>query len=129
MQGTPFYESGTAQAKGMQRPVVLMRRVLKRLLKPIFLHLNSDLRAIAERQDRLEEQVRTALALGWDHVALARRLASLEDQLNESASRGAATEQDPSPEGEIRSSIRYPGPEEQRVEGRRHKTPPQSLVS
>ncbi len=129
MQSTPFYESGTSEAKGLRRPVVLARRVLRRLLRPIFLQLNADLRAISERQDRLEQQVRTALALGWDHVALARRLASIEDQLNELSSRDAATDQDHPPEGEIRSSIRYLGPEDQRLDGRRHVTPPQSLVS
>ena len=35
------------------------------------------------RQDQLDRQVKAATAFGWDHVALTRRLASLEDHVDE----------------------------------------------
>lgn len=43
---------------------------------------------LSERIDALERQVQATAGLGWDHVALVQRLATLEDRL------GVATEPD-----------------------------------
>ncbi|GAC1325867.1 MAG: hypothetical protein NVSMB14_17800 [Isosphaeraceae bacterium] len=40
------------------------------------------LRDIRERQDRLAAETFAGVALGWDHVALSRRLACLEDAID-----------------------------------------------
>ena len=43
--------------------------------------LRADVDALQGRQEQLADGLQTALALGWDHVALVRRLAALEDQV------------------------------------------------
>ena len=61
---------------------------------------------LTRRQDELDAKVQTLMALGWDHVALARRLASLEDQvavLTGSTRPRLVREVDPHP------SILFPG--------------------
>jgi hypothetical protein len=47
----------------------------------------------------MDERVETALAIGWDHVAMVRRLAVLEDQLATLTGQAAssAVEGDPQP--------------------------------
>lgn len=131
MQGAPFYDAGTAEVKGTRKKlVVLARRVVRRLLRPIFFQLDGELRALAQRQDQLDQQLKAALALGWDHVAMARRLAAIEDQLEESRAasghgRGTATN------GHASSgpSVLYPTHDGQRVDGTRHLPTPHSRVS
>jgi hypothetical protein len=39
------------------------------------------LAALERRQEAVEQRADSSLALGWDHVALARRLAEIEDRL------------------------------------------------
>ena len=38
---------------------------------------------LSDRLDALERQVQAAIALGWDHDALVRRLTAIEERLNE----------------------------------------------
>jgi hypothetical protein len=49
----------------------------------------SSLSYLASRLDALERQVRETAALGWDHAALVRRIAALEDRLGSQASEDA----------------------------------------
>ncbi|GAC1310699.1 MAG: hypothetical protein NVSMB14_13870 [Isosphaeraceae bacterium] len=88
-----FYNNGCDAPTRKRAILVLPRRVLRRLLRPFFqrqvdlyreLHERIDLiehalRDIRERQDRLAAETFAGVALGWDHVALSRRLACLED--------------------------------------------------
>ena len=110
MQNAAFYEAGISQARGPRRVVVFSRRLLRRILRPMLFHLDAELKqlrneqrqltpaealrnelgqldadrqAMVHRQDLLEQQLKAALALGWDQAALARRLAAIEDLLNE----------------------------------------------
>jgi hypothetical protein len=98
-----FYNAGTDDARGLSRQVVLLpRRLARRLLRPIFLQLaqilqylcirldaaeragaqqRDDLERLARQQTALAEHVQASMALGWDHVALVRRLAVLEDRV------------------------------------------------
>lgn len=102
MPDLAFYNAGCLEPRGLRRAVVPVRRLLRRLLRPIFLrqvelfqHLIArldadetslrgaceDVERLSKRQDDLEERVETVLAFGWDYVAMVRRLAVLEDQL------------------------------------------------
>ena len=55
---------------------------------------------LGRRQDELDEKIRAVHALHWDHVALARRLAAIEDLLAARPARG---------EGDARPSLPFPG--------------------
>jgi hypothetical protein len=100
-----FYNVGISDLKGFRRVVIPFRRLLRRLLRPIFLRqvelfgqFDTQLENIARRQDLLEEQVKATLAFGWDYVALTRRLAALEDQVSALGVQDASPESDPAPE-------------------------------
>lgn len=90
MHAAHFYDEGTDQAQGMRKGVVLARRLVRRLLRPMLFRLDAELRMMERRQEQLERELKAALAMGWDHVAMARRLAVLEDQLNDLLSRREA---------------------------------------
>lgn len=102
MRDLAFYNVGCQDPKGARRIVVPLRRLLRRLLRPIFdrqvaifgelcdradrlEHENHALRAQVERFDRrhdaLAARMQTTVALGWDYVATVRRLAVLEDRV------------------------------------------------
>jgi hypothetical protein len=99
MRDFAFYNAGCEPARGARRGMVLARRVLRRILRPMFFHLervaqslqhqidglcergSADLQRHQRQMDDLQDQVSSASALGWDHVAMARRLALLEDQV------------------------------------------------
>src|SRR5262249_1419445 len=99
-----FYNAGCTDPKGLRHGVVAARRLLRRILRPMFFHLAELLRqladqadglareqdALAARQDQLDQQVQTAPAFGWDYVALGRRLATLEDQVDQLLQRNGA---------------------------------------
>ena len=123
-----FYNAGCHEPKGVRRSVVPFRRVLRRMLRPVFLRqvelfrelfhrvdhldhslhaLRHELNALAQRQDELSEQLKTTLAFGWDHVAMVRRLAVLEDLLAASSSNGTGALG--GDESDSRSSILFPG--------------------
>jgi hypothetical protein len=126
VQDLAFYNAGRDEIRGLRRVVVPVRRLLRRLLRPIFLRqvelfqelihrldageksvqaVRDDVESLARRQDEVDERVETALAIGWDHVAMVRRLAVLEDQLATLTGQAApsAVEGDPQP------SILFPG--------------------
>ena len=144
-----FYNAGGENTKGPRLLLVLVRRALRRILRPIFLrqveifqyliarldgldtlnaltpkverhqheifalNVNTDRlqeshNQLSKRQDELSDQVQTALAFGWDYVALVRRLATLEDQVASLTGMAPAVVGD---DGEIHSSILFPGVE------------------
>ena len=93
MRDLAFYNTGCDDPTGKRALLAAPRRLLRRLLRPFFqrqvdlyreLHERIDaiehaLQIIRERQDRLAAETFAGVALGWDHVALSRRLACLED--------------------------------------------------
>jgi hypothetical protein len=102
MSNLAFYDVGTESRGGLRRVIILPRRLLRRILRPCFFRLTEILQALVARLDAAEQADRslradidqlarqqaamadaaqTAMALGWDHVALARRLAILEDRV------------------------------------------------
>lgn len=102
MPDLAFYNVGTEPGGRLRSLVVLPRRLLRRLLRPFFQRLveilqslcdrldaaeeadralRSDVERLHERQEQLAESLRSSIALGWDHVAMARRLAVLEDRV------------------------------------------------
>lgn len=54
--------------------------------------LRERLERLEQRQHGVEERADTSLALGWDHVALVRRLAQIEDRLSLQEEAGATPE-------------------------------------
>jgi hypothetical protein len=97
-----FYNAGCDGPRGARWLLVLARRLLRRLLRPIFLRqvellqslidrldrgemsvrtVQDDVDRIAQRMDDVDERLETVLAFGWDYVAMVRRLAVLEDQV------------------------------------------------
>jgi hypothetical protein len=83
-----FYNAGINDAKGPKRVLGLARRLVRRLLRPMFFHQEALYRDLQAQIDHLTGQVEalsrrsaTTDAFRWDSVAMARRLASLEDHL------------------------------------------------
>jgi hypothetical protein len=94
-----FYNAGCNDTRGPRRALVLARRLLRRVLRPIFMQqvvlyqylidrldrcetgFRGNIETLSKRQDELTERVETIQAFGWDYVAMVRRLAVLEDQL------------------------------------------------
>jgi hypothetical protein len=136
MHGAPFYDEGTSAAQGFRRAVVLARRLLRRLLRPMLFRLDAELKSLDRkyeqldrRQEHLDRQLKAAIALGWDHVAMARRLAVLEDHVNELLSRSATSASVANGDGASRPSIRYPGHEGRCADEPRPLIASQSKVS
>src|SRR4051794_18208905 len=97
-----FYDAGCHEPRGIRRAFVPARRLLRRLLRPVFLRqvalfqnlierldageesirvVRSEFGDHVRRLDELEEQAQAIQAFGWDYVAMGRRMAVLEDQL------------------------------------------------
>ena len=112
MRDLAFYNAGGDSMSGPKAPLVLARRLLRRILRPIFqsleqmlvqIHYRIDdlerehgtLRSATEpaldeltrRQDELSDRTRQSLAFGWDYVAAVRRIAALEDRVEELTTR------------------------------------------
>ncbi len=121
-----FYNVGCEDPRGPRRVVVLARRALRRVLRPIFQRqvalfqalcdrldaaerddasLRAELATLARRQDDLNEQTQATIAFGWDYVAMVRRLAALEDRVE--ALTAALNGQGDDP----RASVPFPGSE------------------
>jgi hypothetical protein len=96
MRDYAFYNAGCEPVKGPKRGVVFARRMLRRILRPMFFHqewvshhLQHQIDGLRERvptdfqrqMNDMHDQINSASALGWDYVAMARRLALLEDQV------------------------------------------------
>jgi len=112
MQNLVFYEAGCHEVKGIRRVVIPFRRLLRRLLRPIFLHLDSQLNSLGaelnsldRRQNLLDRDLKAVLAMGWDHVAMVRRLAALEDHVEALMQRDVTAESDNSSPMAIEASI------------------------
>jgi hypothetical protein len=90
-----FYNvPGDDSKRGVKKVLVLGRRVVRRLLRPIFqrqVEIYQDVYHKLDEQDRAIEQVHQAvradmqavMAFGWDYAAMVRRLAVLEDRVEE----------------------------------------------
>jgi hypothetical protein len=83
-----FYNAGIDEAKGPKRVLGLARRALRRILRPMFFHQEAIYRDLQGQIDQLSAQIETLSgrlsstdAFGWDYVAMARRLAAIEDHL------------------------------------------------
>ena len=110
MRDLAFFNAGCHEPRGARRAVVPFRRLVRRLLRPIFqrqvvlyqeLHdlidrleqenrmlrshtevqLGTQVERLDGRHDALAAQMQTTIALGWDYVATVRRLAVLEDRV------------------------------------------------
>jgi hypothetical protein len=81
VQDLAFYNAGCSGLKGWRRIVIPFRRLLRRLLRPIFQRQVALFEQVFRREDLLEAQIQTTMAFGWDYVALVRRLAVLEDRV------------------------------------------------
>jgi hypothetical protein len=85
--------------RGLRRVILPVRRLLCRILRPIFLRLadllgdlDGEQQRLAERQERMGEQVDALLNQGWDQTALLRRVGALEQQVEEMMQRVATQE-------------------------------------
>ena len=95
-QELAFYNVGCQEPRGARRVVVPFRRLLRRVLRPIFVRqveilnslcdrldqdehasraLRADLEHISQRQFHLAEQLQGSVALGWDYRTLNEGLA------------------------------------------------------
>ena len=81
MHDYAFYHAGIDGLRGVKRIVVPIRRLLRRILRPMFYRQAEMMQSLGDRVDENSIQMQTALALGWDHVALVRRLATIEEHL------------------------------------------------
>ncbi len=133
MYDLAFYNAGCDNTQGPRRVMVYTRRLLRRVLKPIFVRqvellqwivkrLDADERSLAgacddiallrKRQEEVDERVETILAFGWDYVAMVRRLAVLEDQvasLTGQSLMDSSMVSTPGDESEAKTSILFPG--------------------
>ena len=119
MHNLVFYEAGCHEVKGIRRVVIPCRRLLRRLLRPIFLHLDSrlssldrrqnqlvaELNSLDRRQNLLDRDLKAVMAMGWDHVAMVRRLASLEEHVEALMQRDEMAESDNMSQVEIEAPI------------------------
>jgi hypothetical protein len=79
-----FYNAGCGPAWGVGRGVAVgLRRLLRRVLRPMFFHQVEIYRAIQRRIDELEAKAMKLRAGELDQRAQARRLAALEDRLEQ----------------------------------------------
>ena len=88
MQNFAFYNTGCERTSGIKAGLVLLRRGLRRILRPMFFHqerISVDFQLqiddLRKQLDDQRDQTVSVMALGWDYVAMARRLALLEDQV------------------------------------------------
>lgn len=126
MRDLAFYNAGCHDPKGVRKAIVPFRRALRRVLRPAFQRLveiltslcdridaaehahgalRHDVAALRARQDRMAGQLQTAVALGWDYVALTRRLAVLEDRVESLMPAGRPADADPA---DAYTSIPFP---------------------
>ncbi len=94
---------------GIRRVVTPFRAFLCRLLRPVFQRLDGQLHELDRRQNQFDRDLKAVLGMGWDHVAIARRLAALEDHVEALLAREAGGDLEVTSAGRARSVIRYPG--------------------
>jgi hypothetical protein len=95
-------ESGAGGSGGLRRVVRLMRRLLVRILLPVFRRLSAlledmdaDQRRLKVQQECMTRQLEALLNHGWDHAALLRRMATLERQIEMLKQQGSSDSSDP----------------------------------
>lgn len=76
-----FFDAGCEPSRGPKAVVVLARRAWCRLMRPMLHRQEQVYRGFHRRLDDLDDRVGTVAAAGWDHEAVSRRLAMLEDQV------------------------------------------------
>jgi hypothetical protein len=81
MRDYDFYNYGCTEPTGFRRIVIPFRRLLRRLLRPMFEHQVELYRQLSDRQDRLHLQLEATSAFDCDYTAMARRLAALEEHV------------------------------------------------
>ncbi|MDB5350037.1 MAG: hypothetical protein JWN86_1284 [Planctomycetota bacterium] len=103
-----FYNEIGDGPRGLKRAVVAVRRLLRRLLRPIFLRQAELMASLASRLDdhvakideahrridRTSDEIQDTIALGWDYVAMVRRVAALEDRIEALQSRELSARDD-----------------------------------
>jgi len=103
MEHLAFYNSGCEPERGPAGPRLLVRRLLRNLLLPMFRRLVEILESLCHRLEKAEREVEelrdlvddlrrrqeeqaakvpSTLAFGWDYVAMVRRLAILEEHVD-----------------------------------------------
>jgi hypothetical protein len=81
MMDLEFYHAGCQPATGKRRLVVGLRRIVRRLLRPMFYHQVAIYRMFHHRIHEVEAKWLKVRASEFDQRAMARRLAILEDQV------------------------------------------------
>jgi hypothetical protein len=88
MRDYHFYNYGCTEPTGFRRIVIPFRRLLRRLLRPMFEHqvqlyqqLDADIHSLSERQDRRHHPLVGTSAFDCDYTAMVRRLAALEEHV------------------------------------------------
>ncbi len=97
-----FYNAGCSGKTGLRKLVILPRRLIRRILRPIFLrqvelfqslcdrldalerhdlHFDLEIQKLQKRQDLLGRQLESTQAMAWDFQELQPRLANLEDRI------------------------------------------------
>jgi hypothetical protein len=94
-----FYHYVGAEPTGFRRIVIPFRRLLHRLLRPMFGHQaelyrrhDASIHSLSERQDRLNNQLEATRAVHCDYTAMVRRLAALEEHVEALLQRGVLPE-------------------------------------
>jgi hypothetical protein len=103
MDHLAFYNTGCEPKPGRARLKVLVRRLLRRILLPLFQRLTEILAGLCQRMDLFEHEAHNlraqlddlrrrhedqsarttaTIAFGWDYVAMVRRLAVLEEHVD-----------------------------------------------
>ena len=103
MDHLAFYHAGCEPRPGRSRLKILPRRLLRRILLPIFQRLTEILSSLCHRMDLFEHEAHSlraqlddlrrrhedqaaksaaTIAFGWDYVAMVRRLAALEEHVD-----------------------------------------------
>lgn len=101
-QDLAFYDAGCDKPVGPRALIVPFRRGLRRLQRPFFQRLvailqshedrldavdhtsaslRADVQRLSQSHHQLSAQSQAALSFGWDYVAMARRIAALEDRV------------------------------------------------
>ncbi len=99
-----FYNDLGPSPTGPKRVLTVVRRAFRRVLRPIFVRnaeilaahglrhdaAESSIKDLHTRIDRTNDQLQATIAFGWDYVAMARRLAALEDRVEALTARDEA---------------------------------------
>lgn len=89
MRDYKFYGAGMDPVR-FGRVIVPGRRLVRRVLRPVFYRqeelfaeLGGEIDGLKAEVERLSREVEGLTGLAWDHVAVTRRLAALEDRIED----------------------------------------------